>query len=55
MSLQDIIIKILFFFTVFYGAIAITSFVSKRFKLDEKANPKEEHKEEEEKSPSTKE
>jgi len=55
MSLEDIIIKILFFFAVFYGAVAITTFVSKRFKLDEKANPKEEHKEEKEKSSSTKE
>ena len=32
MSLMDIIIKILLFFGVFYGAIAITSFVSKKIR-----------------------
>jgi len=48
MSLQDIIIKILFFFAVFYGAIAITSFVSKKLNLAEKAKEKEDKNEEEE-------
>ena len=54
MSLQDIIIKILFFFAVFYGAIAITSFVSKKLNLAEKAKEKEkENKDEEEKDVSS--
>ena len=47
MTLQDIILKILFFFAVFYGAVAITSLVSKKFNLAEKAN-KDEKKEEKE-------
>ena len=50
MTLQDIILKILFFFAVFYGAVAITTLVSKKFNLAEKANKdekKEEVKEEE--------
>ncbi len=32
MTLTDIIIKILLFFIVFYGAIMLTSFVSKRIR-----------------------
>jgi len=32
MSLQEIIIKILLFFGVFYGAIGITAFVSKKIR-----------------------
>jgi len=32
MTLQEIIIKILFFFGVFYGAIGITAFVSKKIR-----------------------
>ena len=55
MSLQDIIIKILFFFAVFYGAIAITSFVSKKLNLAEKAKEKEDKNEEKEKSSSSRE
>jgi len=51
MTLQDIILKILFFFAVFYGAVAITSLVSKKFNLAEKAN-KEKEAEEEEKTSS---
>ena len=43
MSLMDIIIKILLFFGVFYGAIAITSFVSK--KIRDKEKKKDESKE----------
>jgi hypothetical protein len=32
MSLTDIIIKVLLFFAVFYGAIFISSFVGKKFR-----------------------
>jgi len=32
MTLQEIIIKILFFFGVFYGAIGITAFISKKIR-----------------------
>jgi len=32
MTIMDIIIKILLFFAVFYGAIAITSFISKKIR-----------------------
>jgi len=32
MSLQEIILKILLFFGVFYGAIGITAFVSKKIR-----------------------
>jgi len=39
MTLQDIIIKMLLFFTLFYGAIAITAFISK--KIREKSEDKE--------------
>jgi len=46
MSLMDIIIKILLFFGVFYGAIAITAFVSK--KVREKEIKEKENKEEKE-------
>ena len=55
MSLQDIIIKILFFFAVFYGAIAITSFVSKKLNLAEKAKEKDNKDEEEKEISSSKE
>jgi len=36
MTLMDIIIKILLFFSVFYGAIAISSFVGKKIREKEK-------------------
>ena len=36
MTLIDIIIKILLFFGVFYGAIAITSIVSKKIREKDK-------------------
>jgi len=39
MTLTDIIIKILLFFTVFYGAIVISAFVGK--KIREKKNLEE--------------
>ena len=58
MTLQDIILKILFFFAVFYGAVAITTLVSKKFNLAEKANTdekKEEKEAEEEETSSSKE
>jgi len=45
MSMMDIIIKILLFFGVFYGAIAITAFVSK--KIREKENKDKEDKKQE--------
>ena len=32
MTLQEVIIKILFFFGVFYGAIGITAFISKKIR-----------------------
>ena len=44
MTLMDIIVKILLFFSVFYGAIAISSFVGK--KIREKQEDKKETKEE---------
>jgi len=44
MSLMDIIIKILLFFGVFYGAIAITSLVSKKIR-DKEKKKKDEKKE----------
>ena len=42
MTLVDIIIKILLFFLVFYGAIMITAFASKKIRMsrnDKKKNP----------------
>ena len=36
MSLNDIIIKVTLFFMVFYGAIALTSFISKRLQNKKK-------------------
>ena len=44
MTLMDIIIKILLFFSVFYGAIAISAFLGK--KIREKQEDKKETKEE---------
>jgi hypothetical protein len=32
MSLQEIILKILLFFGIFYGAIGITAFISKKIR-----------------------
>jgi hypothetical protein len=32
MSLQEIILKILLFFSIFYGAIGITAFISKKIR-----------------------
>ena len=49
MSMMDIIIKILLFFGVFYGAIAITAFVSKKIREKENQEDKE-NKDEKEKS-----
>jgi hypothetical protein len=40
MSIIDIIIKILLFFGVFYGAIAITSWVSKKIRDKENESKK---------------
>jgi hypothetical protein len=40
MSLQEIIIKILFFFAVFYGAIGITAFISKQIRENDKKEKK---------------
>jgi len=34
MTLTDIIIKIALFFTVFYGAIVLTSFIGKRVRKE---------------------
>ena len=42
MSLTDIIVKVLLFFTVFYGAIFIAAFVGK--KVRERNDSKEENK-----------
>jgi len=36
MSLMDIVIKILLFFGVFYGAIAITSWISQKIRNKKK-------------------
>jgi len=36
MTLMEIVIKIALFFAVFYGAIAITSFISKKLNKKEK-------------------
>jgi hypothetical protein len=44
MTIMDIIIKILLFFAVFYGAIAISAFVGK--KIREKQEDEKEKKEE---------
>jgi len=41
MSMMDIIIKILLFFGVFYGAIAITAFVSKKIREKEDKDKKD--------------
>ena len=40
MSILDIILKILLFFTVFYGAILITSLLTKKFREEEALNEK---------------
>jgi hypothetical protein len=42
MNLQEIIIKILFFFAVFYGAIGITAFVSKKIREKDKEKKRDE-------------
>ncbi len=36
MSFQEIILKIILFFGVFYGAIAITAFITKKLNLSTK-------------------
>lgn len=36
MSFQEIMLKILLFFGVFYGAIAITAFITKKLNLSTK-------------------
>ena len=41
MTLTDIIIKILLFFTLFYGAIMITAFVSKKIRELQNTEEKE--------------
>ena len=41
MTVMDIVIKILLFFVVFYGAIMITAFVSKKIRKYEEKNKKE--------------
>ena len=44
---MDIIIKILLFFAVFYGAIAISAFVGKKIREKQEEDKKKETKEEE--------
>ena len=46
MTLQEIIIKITLFFGIFYGAIMITSLITKRFKPKEDATEETESKKE---------
>jgi NADH:ubiquinone oxidoreductase subunit 3 (subunit A) len=41
MTIMDIIIKILLFFTVFYGAIILTAFISKKIRLSQNNKEKE--------------
>ena len=42
MSIQDIIIKILLFFAIFYGAIMLTSLISKKIRnLNEEKKDKD--------------
>lgn len=48
MSFQEIILKILLFFGVFYGAIAITAFVTKHLNLSKEKESEEEEKPKEE-------
>jgi len=36
MTLQEVFLKILFFFGVFYGAIGITAFISKKIREKKK-------------------
>jgi len=40
MTLMEIIIKILLFFSIFYGAIALTTFFAKKIREKEKKAPK---------------
>jgi len=50
MSIMDIILKILLFFGVFYGAIAISALVGKKIReVQEKKEEEEKEKEEKEK------